>query len=627
MFIKQFRSNQLMKSILLSIFLLLTSCATLAQKGIIIDKKITVLDISQSVSIWKDSTTKLPFEKIRQQSFQAYSADFLHHSSPSDILWLKFNIINKQADTLKLLLNCGKQFFLDLYQVYPDGSIRQTSAGVFVDWKKLIDGYGLPIVLTANQSSEIYLRIGTDAFYTQSLLVVPKLFDEAAYIQNQKNNFWDKRYLAILYFLTIGFLACGIVLAIFQYYTFPDKAILYYLGVIFLAEIMIIRVAEFHLDLRIISSFFPDFFGYLYVIQIVLGFTYYLFVAAMFSLKRQQPHTYQIMKKGALVYLIVLIICLLSTLSILHNRSVLGSSFKIAGVLSMLSIVFMILITYFSARQLNAYNQYIIYGFTFMVIGYGITFYLNRIQAGQYLYAYHFWKIPSIYMCLGTAGELIFFMIALSKRSRLLEKEGLIKGQTLERKRVAGELHDHVNSLLASVKVGLQSLRPSENQSKIYENVIKMVDNASYEVRQISHNMLPSELEKEGLSHALLSLVMRLNLGENTHFELFLDALKQRLAPEIEFNIYMICLELCQNISKHAEATKSSIDFEKLNNQLIMFVWDNGKGFDKAQIEEGMGLKNIRHRAKSIGADLQIQSHDDGTIFYLKIPLNQSSYV
>jgi hypothetical protein len=73
-----------MKSVLLSMFLLLSSCAALAQKGIIIDKKITVLDISQSVSILKESTTKLPFEKIRQHPFQTYSADFLHRFCPSD---------------------------------------------------------------------------------------------------------------------------------------------------------------------------------------------------------------------------------------------------------------------------------------------------------------------------------------------------------------------------------------------------------------------------------------------------------------------------------------------------------------------------------------------------------------
>ncbi len=146
-----------------------------------------------------------------------------------------------------------------------------------------------------------------------------------------------------------------------------------------------------------------------------------------------------------------------------------------------------------------------------------------------------------------------------------------------------------------------------------------------------------AELEKEGLSHALLSLVIRLNLSENTYFELDLDALKHRLSSEVEFNLYMICMELCQNITKHAEATRAKIEFEMIDSktplskdvaqQLVMFVWDNGKGFQKEKVIEGMGLKNIRHRAKSIGADLQVQSHDDGTTFYLKIPITQPNHV
>jgi signal transduction histidine kinase len=617
----------------LCILLMFVTYVSLAQEAIVIDKKITVQSISQSVAIFKDSTTKLSFEAIRQQYFQPYSVSFLQNSSPSDILWIKFKIVNQQADSLKLILSCGKQFFLDLYQINEKVAVKHTTGGTFVAWDNLIDGYGLPIILAPKQSSEIYFRVGTDAFYTKNLLLEAKLFDETVYAQNLKDIFWSKRYLAMLYVFTIGFLACSIVVAIFQYYTFPDKAILYYLGVISMSEMMVIRVAEYHLDLRIISFFFPSFFVYVYVIQTMLGLAYFIFIGAMFNLKSLQPNTHKLVKKGIIVHLLLIMIGLVSTWAILDNRSVIGSSYKITGFLTVLSVAFVVFIIYLSSRQINTYNRYVIYGFAFMAIGYGTSFYLNRIQIGEASYANYFLKIPSVYICLGTILEFVFFMIALSKRSRLLEKEALTKGQTLERKRVASELHDNVNSLLASVKVGLQSIQPSENQSRIYENVVRMVDNATREVRQISHNMVPYELEKEGLSHALLSLVMRLNLSGSTYFELDLTALKQRLSNEVEFNLYMICLELCQNIIKHAEASKAKIEFEMITSskeksqQLVLFVWDNGKGFEKEKIVEGMGLKNIRHRAKSIGADLQVQSHDDGTTFYLKIPVTQPSHV
>ncbi|NBA86120.1 tetratricopeptide repeat protein [Emticicia sp. CRIBPO] len=215
----------------------------------------------------------------------------------------------------------------------------------------------------------------------------------------------------------------------------------------------------------------------------------------------------------------------------------------------------------------------------------------------------------------------------LSQKNAEVEA-ALEKGRTSERKRVATELHDNVNSILASVKMSLQVIQPQTvHENKVYENVIKMVDNATREVRQISHNMMPAELEKEGFDHALQGLVTRLNLGETTRFELSLNGFKNNFSSEITFNLYMICLELCQNIQKHTEAAKANIDFNCTDRQLIMSVSDNGKGFEKGNMSEGMGLKNIRHRAKSIGADLRIQSQQgEGTVVFVRLPLNQSNH-
>ena len=615
---------------LLCLFIMLVSCVSFAQQTVVVDSMIVIRDIRQSVLIFKDSTTTLPFELIRQQHFRAYSTDFLLNSFASDILWLHFKVQNKDADTLKLILNAGKHFFLDLYQIHQNNQIKKHTGGVFVSWKNLIDGYGMPITLAPQEASEIYLRIGADAFYTKNLLVVPKLFTERFYIDNQHNSFWTKRFLGFLFAFTIGFLISGIIVALFQYYILPNKAILYYIIIIAFSEIMIFRVAEYHLNIRIISSFFPTFFGHLYIIQTVLGFTYFLFIASMFNTKQLRPRTHQFIKKMAYFYLVVLAVCVWSTFSILHNRSIIGSSFQIAGLLTILTVVFIIIVIYLAYVNINSYNKYIVYGFVCMIIGYVITFYLNRTQALEYN---NFWKIPSVYMCLGTAGELVFFMIALSQRSRLLEKESLSKGQIIERKRIAIELHDNVNSILASVKASLQTIKPqNQKENQVYEHVLKMVDSATKEVRQISHNMLPVELEKEGLGHALLSLVLRLNLSGQTKFELNLNDFKQNLSPEIAFNLYSICLELCQNIQKHAEASQAQIEFKEtsdsVEHQLIMFVSDNGKGFEKAKIVEGIGLKSIQHRAKSIGADLRIQSNiGEGTVVYLKLPFSQSSHV
>ncbi len=221
-----------------------------------------------------------------------------------------------------------------------------------------------------------------------------------------------------------------------------------------------------------------------------------------------------------------------------------------------------------------------------------------------------------------------WFNHKLRNRNRALRQKhaevaaALEKGQIIERKRIAGELHDSVNSILASVKMGLQVIQPATaKDAKLHNDVLKMVDNATREVRQISHNLLPAELEKQGFGQALRNLVNRLNLAEQTVFQFQEEGPVNGLSPDVAFNLYSICLELCQNIQKHSEARNACIEIRQTASHLLMFVSDDGKGFEVKAHTGGIGLKNVRHRAQSIGAVLKIQSNaSEGTMVYLKLP-------
>ncbi len=336
----------------------------------------------------------------------------------------------------------------------------------------------------------------------------------------------------------------------------------------------------------------------------------------MFDLRTQKMRLYKVSKILLAIYSLLLIGFTFATVQIIHQRIVFKNSFNVLGATTIFILISTTGFVFSLLKTNDSYKKYIIYGYFFIFLGYTIMFYINRTL---YDFSYNFWGTPSVYMCIGTMLELLFFMFALSQKGRFLEKEALIKGQIHERERVASELHNNVNSILASVKVSVQTIQPQTiKENQVYENVLKMIDNATREVRKISHNMLPVELEKEGMGHALQALIIRLNLGGQTQFELNINEFDRKIDSEIAFNLYTICLELCQNIQKHAEATQAQIEVQITNNQLIMFISDNGKGFDKNKIIEGMGLKNIRHRAKSIGADLHVKSQiGEGTTVYL----------
>ena len=202
-------------------------------------------------------------------------------------------------------------------------------------------------------------------------------------------------------------------------------------------------------------------------------------------------------------------------------------------------------------------------------------------------------------------------------------KEAMQKGQTIERKRMAADLHDNLGSLLTAINVSLDNISPehlTEREQKIYSNILSMTENAYSEVRILSHNLMPEELEKEGLENALKRMIQKINMNQSIHFELIVNNLTYE-NKTFDLNIYAICLEFIQNIIKHSKATESKISLFEKANTLWLEVRDNGIGIHENQ-SKGIGLQNIQSRLENMGGELVIDSENDkGTRFLVSVPL------
>jgi len=200
-------------------------------------------------------------------------------------------------------------------------------------------------------------------------------------------------------------------------------------------------------------------------------------------------------------------------------------------------------------------------------------------------------------------------------------KEAMQRGQTLERKRMAADLHDNIGSLLTAINVSLDTINPENltaQEKKIYAGIIDMSENAYAEIRLLSHNLLPEELEKDGLKTALERLINKLNNNQRIKFFIKIEQLN-RQSRSIELNMYAISLELIQNIIKHSRATEASISIFEKARVLWLEVIDNGKGL-RANVEKGMGLKNIQSRLDDIGGEFFVDTTNKGTRFVLSVP-------
>ncbi|PXY38812.1 hypothetical protein DMB65_21045 [Flavobacterium cheongpyeongense] len=204
--------------------------------------------------------------------------------------------------------------------------------------------------------------------------------------------------------------------------------------------------------------------------------------------------------------------------------------------------------------------------------------------------------------------------------------EALIDGEDKERKRIAQELHDGLNSDLSAIKYHLSTLEESglsvidtENLNK----VINMIDESCAQVRSISHNLMPSSILEYGLIESIGEYCIKIKSSDNfkIDFQTYGDYIA--LSKKNETVVYRIIQELVTNILKHSKATEAMIQFNYREDELFITVEDNGIGFDKSAVSNGIGLKNINTRIAFLNAQLDIDSSASGSSYTISINLNK----
>jgi signal transduction histidine kinase len=224
-----------------------------------------------------------------------------------------------------------------------------------------------------------------------------------------------------------------------------------------------------------------------------------------------------------------------------------------------------------------------------------------------------------LFVILGIIGYLIYSIkkknLEIDSQKKAIEelkiKEALVEGQTIERKRVAAELHDNIGSTISGLKYQLQALNlKNENSSvkEIFTRLVDMIDSAYNNIRKLSHNLMPEELEQNGLIGALQKLIDNLNVSDDVFFKLKVHGQIPPISREVTLELYGCCLETINNITRHANATKVFIDVSFLDGQLIIEVKDNGKGFSVTKQRLGNGLKNLESRIQKIKGKISISS-------------------
>lgn len=200
----------------------------------------------------------------------------------------------------------------------------------------------------------------------------------------------------------------------------------------------------------------------------------------------------------------------------------------------------------------------------------------------------------------------------LEKEKLLLATQSILKGQEEERSRMAKDLHDGLGGLLSGVKLQLGAMKGnlilSEEHARVFNNALGKLDESISEMRRVAHNMMPEALMKLGLQQALQDYCEGLSEGQSFKINTEFHGLEQRMTPSTEVVVYRIVQELLNNAVKHSGASVILAQVMRQENGLSITVEDNGRGFNKEEVIQGTGLKNIRSRVDYLQGQLDIQS-------------------
>ncbi|MBT2397662.1 sensor histidine kinase [Streptomyces sp. ISL-100] len=177
-------------------------------------------------------------------------------------------------------------------------------------------------------------------------------------------------------------------------------------------------------------------------------------------------------------------------------------------------------------------------------------------------------------------------------------------------RRIERDLHDGAQARLVALAMDLGLAK--EKLTHDPEAAARMVGEAHGEVkialqelRDLARGIHPAVLTDRGLDAALSAVASRCTVPVRVEVDL-----PARPAPAIEGIAYFTASELLQNVSKHARASRATVEVWQTADRLMLQVSDDGQG--GADTAAGSGLAGLAERLDAVDGILVADSPAGG---------------
>jgi len=223
---------------------------------------------------------------------------------------------------------------------------------------------------------------------------------------------------------------------------------------------------------------------------------------------------------------------------------------------------------------------------------------------------------------------ITLFTVFVRRKNKLLEEQEQVK-KTFEKelsetqieireetlRNISWELHDNIGQLMTLAKIQAQM---AKNKPETLDEVAETIGKGIHELRTLSKLINPEALKSLNLLEALNLEIERFNRLEFIKSTFVVEGARHDIGNKKEIIIFRILQEFFSNTIKHSKASHLNVIVSYNTDRLTITAKDDGIGFSSDADFSGIGMKNMKNRAKVIDADLNITSEkNNGTALKL----------
>lgn len=194
-------------------------------------------------------------------------------------------------------------------------------------------------------------------------------------------------------------------------------------------------------------------------------------------------------------------------------------------------------------------------------------------------------------------------------------RKEMARNNIIKRWKIGNYLHDELAQQLIAAKFSILFLKDELRKEKLTatcDEILDILKESISAVRDLSHDIIPMSVEKEGVGQAINQLKQQAIRQYGISCLLETDEILNKInSRKVATNLYQITQEAIKNAVIHGEAQTIKIALIEHEQQLYLHIKDDGKGFDPANKEDGMGIMIMEYRVQEIGGDFRIKDARD----------------